>query len=94
MDNINVIIDNGDGTVFDSLLNENREADIPQFGEGVDFVTKDKGTVNGNTIVMISFMVVVNGEPKRVQAVVTQRLLLTTLEILKASAERKAKEGN
>ena len=84
MNHISVILDGDEtGKVFDEVLKKARAEKAQDTGD-LHIFTKRHGTKEGNPIAAIVFTAVVNGKPQMVQTVTTVKLLVSTLEILKA----------
>lgn len=94
MTKINLLLDQGDGKAYDALLEENRQDNAPQIGETVDIATKHNATKDGNTAVILSFGVMVDGQPKRVQAVVTERLFLMAASAIATAKHHRETANN
>lgn len=93
-ESINIRLDDGTGAAFDAILAASRKQDTPQVGSSIAITTKDRATVDGRTIAVISFFTQVDGHAKLVQAVTTERLLINALKVIEGTAIRRQTEGN
>lgn len=94
MEIINCFVDDGTGKKYDELLKEVCDSEIPQLGNVLDITNKDKGTVGGQSIVLISFIGVVNGKAKRLGAVTTTQQLLNAAKFIEAKHKQKQQANN
>lgn len=69
---------------FDELLELSRNQGTPERND-LEIITKNDGTNRGLTIVMVTFTVMINGEPVRVQAVTTASLFCSAADAIRAS---------
>lgn len=83
MTGINIAFDDG---LFDVLLAENRAAGLPECGD-LRVVVKSNATRAGNSAAMVTFTVMVDGEPKRVQAVTTLALFAQLCRVCEARVQ-------
>jgi len=86
-ENINVSVLEG---AFDRLVkgvDYDGPAILPQIGERIDVAVKQKATVGKQPAVVISFLVMTDDGPRRVQAVTTQVLFMGVTSVLAAAIE-------
>ena len=60
---------------YDELIELSRTTHTPECGD-MEIITKDDCTESGTPGVMVAFTVMVDGKPRRVQAVITARLFI------------------
>jgi len=92
MNQLNVKLDDGTGEAFDQLLDKSRKARAYQLGDQINIATKDNATDNKNTLVIISFTILLNNEQipvQAVQAVTTEALVLAAAKAITAAKERR-----
>lgn len=73
-----------DAVRFDEVLELSRPTKTPEFGD-LGIITKPQATKDGNSAVMVTFTVMIDEEPRRVQAVTTVRSFLDAADAVRGA---------
>jgi len=92
LEHIALILNNA--AAFDAVVHGTDGVPTLLEGGDVRIITKDDATEDGCAVAVITFTVEVDGKPMRAQAVVTVRLLTSTLRVLHARYGNNGKAGS